>query len=114
MTSRRFVSLAVAAAILAAALPAAADPVAGSEARLRASIDRAMTAPAPATPAGSSVKASKAPRRSQSGGTSNGVGGGGGGHMILALLGTAISVGATIYVVKQMQKNQEPPTSFAR
>ena len=107
MSSRRFVSLAVAAAILAAALPAAAEPAAPAETRLRASIDRALAAPGPSSaPQATSSKV----RKAQSGSTSNGSGGGGGGgKMILALLGTAISLGATYLIVKEMQKQTEPP-----
>lgn len=103
MSSRRFVSLGVAAAILAAALPAAAQS--GPDARLRASIDRALDAPAP--PAALRTASPKV-RKSQSAGTSNG-GSGGGSKVLLALLGTAISVGATYLIVKEMQKIPEPP-----
>jgi hypothetical protein len=111
MSSRRFVSLAVATVLLAAALPAAAQ-TAPPDTALRASIDRALTAPAPQAP--SQAKASsRAPRHSQSAGANTG-GGGGGGRMILALLGTALSVGATIYVVKQMQKTKTEPTPSFR
>jgi hypothetical protein len=110
MNSRRFVSLAVATAILAAALPAAAVD-GSSEPRLRASIDRALAVLAPpmsAPQAPTHSKASKGTRRSQNG-TSTGSGGGGGGHMLLFLLGTAVSVGASIYIVKEMQKQTETP-----
>jgi hypothetical protein len=109
MNSRRFVSFAVATAILAAALPAAAEPAVHPDTRLRASIERALDAPAP--PAALRAKSPKV-RKAQSGGTSNGSGGGGGGHMILALLGTAISLGATYFIVKEMQKKPEPTPSF--
>jgi hypothetical protein len=35
--------------------------------------------------------------------------------MILALLGTAVSVGATYYVIKQMKKSEDPtPTPSFR
>ena len=111
MTYRGFVSLGVAAVILAAALPAAAEP--GTPATpLRASIDRALDAPAPVSQAGPQAKSSGKTRRAQGGGTNTG-GGGGSSHMILALLGTAISVGATIFIVKEMQKNEPvPPPAF--
>ena len=49
-------------------------------------------------------------RRNQSGGTYSG-GGGGGGKVILALLGTAVSVGATYYIIKQTQKTTDPTPS---
>lgn len=112
MNSRRFVSLAVAAAILAAALPGAAEPPAPADARLRASIDRALAAPGPSA-APASQATSSGLRKAQSGSTSNGSGGGGGGKVILALLGTAISVGATYLIVKEMQKETEPlPPAF--
>jgi hypothetical protein len=114
MSSRRIVSLAVAAAILAAALPAAAEPATPADARLRASIDRALAAPGPsAAPSSAPQATSSKVRKAQSGATSNGSGGGGGGKMILALLGTAISVGATYLIVKEMQKQTEPlPPAF--
>jgi hypothetical protein len=109
MISRGFVSFAVVTAILVAALPAAADPAGHPDTRLRASIDRALDAPAP--PVALRAKSSKV-RKAQSGGTSNGSGGGGGGRMILALLGTAISLGATYFIVKEMQKQPEPAPAF--
>jgi hypothetical protein len=103
MKARRLVSFALTLALGVAGLPALARAEAAPD-PLRASIDRALTAPVPAT-------AAKAPvRRAQSGGTTMG-GGGGGGMMVLALVGTAVSVGATYYLIKQSKKTTDPTPS---
>jgi hypothetical protein len=107
MMSRRFVPLALTLTLLAAGLPVQARAEAAPD-PLRASIDRALAAPVAAGRPAASV------RRSQSGGTTMN-GGGGGGRLILALLGTAVSVGATYYMIKQMKKSTDPtptPTAF--
>lgn len=102
--SRRLVSYTLTLTLVAAGLPALARAEAAPD-QLRASIDRALTAPGPA-------KGPAAPvRRNQDAGTVSGGGGGGGGRMILALLGTAISVGATYYIIKQAQKTTDPTPS---
>jgi len=101
--SRRFVSFALTLALCAAGLPALARAEA-APAPLRASIDRALAAPAPASAPAAPV------RRSQDPGTVSG-GGGGGGRMFLALLGTASSIGATYYIIKQTQKTTDPTPS---
>jgi hypothetical protein len=107
MVSRRLISFALTLTLGAAGLPALAQAEA-APAPLRASIDRALAAPVPASAPPAPV------RRNQSGGTYSG-GGGGGGRMILALLGTAVSVGATYYVIKQMKKSEDPtPTPSFR
>jgi hypothetical protein len=104
MKARRLVSFALTLALGAAGMPALARAEAAPD-PLRASIDRALTAPVPAA-------ATKSPvRRAQSGGTTMGGGGGGGGMMILALLGTAVSVGATYYLIKQSKKTTDPTPS---
>jgi len=103
MMSRRFVSFALTLALCAAGLPALARAEA-APAPLRASIDRALAAPVPASAPAAPV------RRSQDPGTVSG-GGGGGGRMFLALLGTAISIGATYYIIKQTQKTTDPTPS---
>ncbi|MET0554883.1 MAG: hypothetical protein ABW221_17710 [Vicinamibacteria bacterium] len=103
MVSRRFVSLALTLTLLAAGLPVLARAEAAPE-PLRASIDRALTAPAPTGAPAAPV------RRNQSGGTYSG-GGGGGGRMILAVVGMAVSVGATYYVIKQTRKTNDPTPS---
>ena len=103
MLSRRFVPLALTLTLCAASLPARARAEAAPD-PLRASIDRALTAPVPASAPAASV------RRAQSAGTVSG-GGGGGGRMFLALLGTAVSVGATYYIIKQSQKTTDPTPS---
>lgn len=100
----------VALSLVAAVWTAGADPTgrqpeptkaSHSDTAFRASVERAVSqAPLPqASPRDSRI------RRQSANGTS---GGGGGGHMLMALIGTAISVGATVYVVKQMKKNSEP------
>lgn len=111
MSCRRYVSLALVTALLTAALPplaGAAEAASTADARLRASIDRAVASP----PQAALEAASKGARRTQSGGTSNGGGGGGGGRAILMLLTTAISLGATYYFIKQAQKKTEPAPAF--
>jgi hypothetical protein len=108
MMSRRFVSLTLALTVVAAGLPALSRAEAAPS-PLRSSIDRALAQPA----AGGPRAAAPSPvRRNQSGGSTVG-GGGGGGRMILALIGTAVSVGATIYMVKQIKKSEDPtPAPF--
>ena len=103
MVSRRFVSFALTLTLGAAGLPALARAEAAPD-PLRASIDRALAAPVPTSAPSAPV------RRNQSGGTYSG-GGGGGGKVILALLGTAVSVGATYYIIKQTQKTTDPTPS---
>jgi hypothetical protein len=106
MVSRRLVSSALTLTLLAAGLPTLARAEAAPE-PLRASIDRALSAPVPAGPA-APVRRSQDPGVAMSGG-----GGGGGGRMILALLGTAVSVGTAYYMIKHMKKSTDPtPTSF--
>jgi hypothetical protein len=102
MMSRRFVSLALTLTLLAAGLPVLAHAEAAPE-PLRASIGRALTAPVPPSAPAAPV------RRNQSGGTYSG-GGGGGGRMIMAVLGMAVSVGATYYIIKQTRKTTDDPT----
>jgi hypothetical protein len=101
MMSRRFVSLTLAVTVVAAGLPALSRAEATP---LRASIDRALSQPSASGPR---AAAPSPVRRNQSGGSTVG-GGGGGGRMILALIGTAVSVGATIYMVKQIKKSEDP------
>ena len=106
MVSRRLVSFVLTLTLFAAGLPTLARAEAAPD-PLRASIDRALAAP---VPAGEAVPV----RRAQDPGVAmSGGGGGGGGRMILALLGTAISVGTAYYMIKQMKKSTDPaPTSF--
>jgi hypothetical protein len=101
MMPRRLISFAL--TLTVAGLPALARAEAAPD-PLRASIDRALAAPVPTSSPAAPV------RRNQSGGTYSG-GGGGGGRMILALLGTAVSVGATYYIIKQTQKTTDPTPS---
>lgn len=111
MSCRRYVSLAVVTALLTVALPplaGAAESAGPADARLRASIDRALSAP----PQAGLQASPKGARRSQSGATSNGSGGGGGGRAILMLLTTAVSLGATYYIIKQTQKETVPPPAL--
>lgn len=112
--SRRFVSFALTLALGTAGLPALARADA-APAPLRASIDRALAEPVPTSAPSAPVPASgpAAPvRRDQDAGTAkSGGGGGGGAKVILALLGTAISIGATYYIVKQAQKTTDPTPS---
>jgi hypothetical protein len=105
MMSRRFVSFALTLALGTAGLPALARAEAAPD-PLRASIDRALAAPVP-----TSAPAAAPVRRNQEAGTVSKGGGGGGGKILLALLGTAISVGATYYIVKQTQKTTDPTPS---
>lgn len=103
MISRRFLSLSLVLAVGAAGMPTLAH-AAAAPTPLRASIDRALATPdvplAPAAPA----------RRDQTSGSTMG-GGGGGGAMLLTLLTTAVSIGAAVYLVKQMKKNDDPTPS---
>jgi hypothetical protein len=107
MKTKRFVVVVLAASILAAALPGTAR--AGEPSNrpaqsvdLRAAIDRAATqlAAQPAT-------APRTPHSSSNAGQAYGGGGGGKGMLIVTLVTTVVGLGATYYMLKEMQKRTD-------
>ena len=109
MKTKRFVAVVLTAAIMAAAFPgtarageSAARPAPSID--LRAAIDRAATRLA------SSATARNEPRpaaRASAGQAAFGGGGGGKGMMIMTLVTTVVGLGATYYLIKEMQKQTE-------
>src|SRR5262245_47987570 len=116
MKISRFVAFALAASILTAAFPAPArageptTPPAPPSIDIRAAVDRAAASlaavPAPRTPDG------RRPARAQA--AAYGGGGGGKGMLIVTLVSTAVGLGATYYLMKEMKKQTDEATQQAR
>jgi len=116
MKTSRFVALALAASILTTAFPAPAragdptTPPAAASIDLRAAVDRAAAnlaaVPAPRTPD------ERRPARAQA--AAYGGGGGGKGMLIVTLVSTAVGLGATYYLMKEMKKQTDEAAQQAR
>ena len=109
MKTRRFVAVVLAASILAVALPETAragEPTTrpAQSVDLRAAIDRAATqlAAQPATAPAKQHSSSSAGQAAYGGG-----GGGGKGMLIVTLVTTVVGLGATYYMLKEMQKQTD-------
>jgi len=105
MKTKRFVAVVLAASILAGAFPGTAragEPTTrpAQSVDLRAAIDRAATQLA-AQPATSPRKPHSS---SNAGQAAYGGGGGGKGMLIVTLVKTVVGLGATYYMLKEMQK----------
>ena len=105
MKTRRFVAVVLAASTLAVALPETAragEPTTrpAQSVDLRAAIDRAATQLA-AQPATAPAKQHSS---SSAGQAAYGGGGGGKGMLIVTLVTTVVGLGATYYMLKEMQK----------
>jgi hypothetical protein len=108
MKTRRFVAVVLAASILAVALPETAragEPTTrpAQSVDLRAAIDRAATQLA-AQPATAPAKQHSS---SSAGQAAYGGGGGGKGMLIVTLVTTVVGLGATYYMLKEMQKQTD-------
>jgi len=111
MTTKRFVAVVLAASILAVAFPETArggEPAArpAPSINLRAAIDRA--AAGLASSASATAKEQRPAARASAGQAAFGGGGGGGkGMMIMTLVTTVVGLGATYYLIKEMQKQTD-------
>jgi hypothetical protein len=108
MKTKRFVAVVLAASILAVALPGTAragEPTTrpAQSVDLRAAIDRAATQLA-AQPATAPAKQHSS---SSAGQAAYGGGGGGKGMLIVTLVTTVVGLGATYYMLKEMQKQTD-------
>ena len=108
MKTRRFVAVVLAATTLAVALPETAragEPTTrpAQSVDLRAAIDRAATQLA-AQPATAPAKQHSS---SSAGQAAYGGGGGGKGMLIVTLVTTVVGLGATYYMLKEMQKQTD-------
>ena len=108
MKTKRFVPVVLAASILAVALPETAragEPTTrpAQSDDLRAAIDRAATQLA-AQPATAPAKQHSS---SSAGQAAYGGGGGGKGMLIVTLVTTVVGLGATYYMLKEMQKQTD-------
>jgi len=108
MKTRRFVAVVLAASTLAVALPETAragEPTTrpAQSVDLRAAIDRAATQLA-AQPATAPAKQHSS---SSAGQAAYGGGGGGKGMLIVTLVTTVVGLGATYYMLKEMQKQTD-------
>ena len=108
MKTRRFVAVVLAASILAVALPETAragEPTTrpAQSVDLRAAIDRAATQLA-AQPATAPAKQHSS---SSAGQAAYGGDGGGKGMLIVTLVTTVVGLGATYYMLKEMQKQTD-------
>ena len=114
MTVRRWISPALIAALLTAVAPATTwaagadgtkDTAQGSS-RLQAAISRAA-----ATAVAKPSLQLRMPARPAAGGVRMQSSGGGHSGMIISLVSTVVGVGATVYMVKQMQKTTKTATA---
>lgn len=112
MALRRWISPVLIAALLTAVTPATgwAAGAEGAKDQTGGSLQRAISRAAANAATKSSLQLRMPARPATSGTRMQGTGGGGHTGMILGLVSTVVGVGATVYMVKQMQKTTKAAT----